>query len=238
MTRTATVLLVHGAWCGAWAYWRLTPCLDKRGLAWIGADLPSCGAADTSVDIRDDARHVRALVDDADGPVVLVGKSYGGAVIGGAAVDRPQVVHLVYVAAIMPDAGQPFGQAVGPARMPEFSKGIRLLEDGRTEMDREIGARTAFTHAAEEDRDVWRRNARPMSMGRDPSFAFDRAAWEQVPSTYVVCTEDQAINPDAQRAWAARATHCIERPFDHSPGVSHPEEVADLLAEIASSRGA
>jgi hypothetical protein len=54
-----------------------------------------------------------------------------------------------------------------------------------------------------------------------------------VPSTYIVCTEDKAIQPSAQHAWAENATSVIERPWDHSPGVSHPDEVADLLAEIA-----
>ena len=236
MTDTATVLLVHGAWCGEWAYWKLTPCLDARGVPWVGTDLPSCRATDASIDIRDDAAYVRELISGVDGPVIVVGKSYGGAVIGGAAVDLPNVAHLVYVAAMMPAAGQSFMEAIGAARTPEFARGIKFLDDGRTEMDPEIGAQTAFTHASEEDRDVWRRNRRPMSIGRDPSVAFDRVAWETIPSTYVICADDHAIDPSAQRAWAQQATHQVEKPFDHSPGVSHPDEVADLLADIARSR--
>jgi pimeloyl-ACP methyl ester carboxylesterase len=237
MTNTATIVLVHGAWCGDWAYWKLTPCLEARGVRWVGADLPSCRATDASIDIRDDAAYVRELIDAVDGRVVVVGKSYGGAVIGGAAVDHPSVAHLVYVAAIMPAAGQPFMHAIGTARTPEFARGIKLLEDGRTEMDPEIGALTGFTHASEEDRDVWRRNRSPMSMGRDPSVAFDRLAWETIPSTYVICAADKAIDPRAQRAWARQATHQVEKPFDHSPAVSHPDEVADLLTGITRSQG-
>jgi hypothetical protein len=73
-----------------------------------------------------------------------------------------------------------------------------------------------------------------MSFGLDRSIAFDRVGWETIPSTYVVCTEDRCVDPSAQRQWAAQATNAVERPYDHSPGVSHPDEVADLLAEIAS----
>jgi pimeloyl-ACP methyl ester carboxylesterase len=226
-----TIVLVHGAWCGAWVYWRLIPAIEDRGLRVVGADLPSCGAADTSVDVDDDITHVRRLIDAIDGPVVLAGKSYGGVVIS--AVDDPKVAHLVYVAALMPAAGEPF--LGGAWRTEEFAKGVRFLEDGRTEFDVEVGVRTAFTHATPDAHDMWRRNARPMSMGTDPTKALDRVAWTTVPSTYVVCTEDRAIRPDAQMAWAKeRASEVVERPFDHSPGVSDPDGVAELLREIAA----
>jgi hypothetical protein len=65
-----TVLLVHGAWCGEWVYWKLAPCLDARGLAWVGADLPSCRAPDSSVGPSDDVAYVRGLIDGIDGPVI------------------------------------------------------------------------------------------------------------------------------------------------------------------------
>lgn len=95
------------------------------------------------------------------------------------------------------------------------------------------GAACAFWQATEDDRDVWRRNGSPMSFGRDPSVTLGRVGWVDIPSTYIVCSEDRAIEPSAQRAWAQRATIVIERPWDHSPGVSHPDEVAELLAGIA-----
>lgn len=229
-----TVLLVHGAWCGSWAYWKLAPCLDERGVKWVGADLPTCAASDPSIGPADDAAYVAELIDRVDGPVVVVGKSYGGAVISGATAGRDDVAHLLYVAAFMPEAGEPFQKTTASARLPEFSAGARLLEDGLVEMDAEVGASCAFAQATEADRDVWRRERRPMSMGRDRSVAFARVGWESIPSTYVVCTEDRCIDPDAQRKWAAQATTVIERPYDHSPGVSHPDEVADLIAEIVT----
>jgi pimeloyl-ACP methyl ester carboxylesterase len=230
---SATVLLVHGAWCGAWSFWKLGPSLDERGVPWVGADLPSCAATDTSVGPLDDAAYVSRLIDGIEGPVVVVGKSYGGAIISGATAGRANVSHLVYVAAFMPAAGEEYQKTTASARLPEFTAGIGMLPDGRVEMDAEVGARTAFAQATDADRNVWRRERRPMSMGTDRSVSFEQVGWTTIDSTYLVCTEDQCIDPSAQRTWAKQATHVVERPYDHSPGVSHPDEIADFLAEIA-----
>lgn len=230
---TATVLLVHGAFCGDWVFWRLAPALEKRGVPCLGTNLPSCAATDTSIGTPEDAAYVADLIADIPGPVVVVGKSYGGAVISGACVGQSNVSHLVYVAASMPEAGEPFHRTLGAATLPDFSAGVSRLDDGRLEMDLDVGARCAFTQASAEDQNVWRREARPMSPGTDPLLSFDRVAWEATPSTYVVCEEDRAIDPRVQADWARRATYSISRPFDHSPGVSQPEAIADLLSEIA-----
>lgn len=72
-----------------------------------------------------------------------------------------------------------------------------------------------------------------MSLGTEQGLSFDHVGWKDAPSTYIVCTEDLALQSSAQRAWAERATHTIERPWDHSPGVAHPGEVTDLLDGIA-----
>ncbi len=195
-----TILLVHGAWCGEWVFWKLKPCLDERGLRWVGADLPSCRAVDTSVGPLDDVEYVRGLITAIDGPVVVVGKSYGGTVISGASAGCSTVMHLVYVAAMMPAVDERFQTTTAAARTEEFSRAGRMLDDGRIALDPEVGP-----------------------------------GWEEIPSTYIVCTEDKAIRPSAERAWAERATNVIERPWDHSPGVSHPNDVADLLAQVVNS---
>lgn len=229
----ATVLLVHGAYCGDWVYWKLGPCLDQREIDWVGADLPSCRATEGGVGPLDDVAYVRKLIEQISGPVVAVGKSYGGIVVSGATAGLSNVAHLVYLAAMMPEAGEPFQQTTGPARTPEFAAGIRPLPDGRVALDPDVGATCAFSQATDEDREVWRSRTSPMSVGLDRSVSFERVGWADIPSTYVVCTEDRAIRPAAQKDWAKRATNAVERPWDHSPGVSHPEEVADLLAGIA-----
>ncbi len=229
----ATILLVHGAWCGEWAYWRLGPALEERGLAWLGADLPTCRATDASVGPLDDVTYVRELIAGVDGPIIVVGKSYGGTVISGASAGCPNVQHLVYVAAMMPTADEPFQQTTASAMIPEFAAGVRLLADGRLEMDADIGAAHAFSQSSAEEQDMWRLHGSPMSFGANPSVTLGQVGWTEADSTYVVCTEDRALQVSAQRGWAANATTVIDRPWDHSPGVSHPAEIADLLAELA-----
>lgn len=164
---------------------------------------------------------------------MLVGSSYGGGVITG--VDHPNVKRLVYVAAAIPKPGEPVLGTMGRVASKAFNDGISFRSDGLAELDAEVGVRTAFQQADEEAQERWRQHARPMSFGTDPALALDHAAWETVPSTYVVCTEDLAIDPQAQPEWAKeRATEVIEYPFDHVPGVSHPHEIADLLQRLAT----
>jgi pimeloyl-ACP methyl ester carboxylesterase len=200
----------------------------------VGADLPTCCASDASVGPLDDVAYLRELLAGIDGPVIAVGKSYGGVVISGASAGCANVQHLVYVAAMMPTAEEPFQQTIAAAMHPEFAAGVRMLADGRLEMDADIGATHAFSQASKDEQDMWRRHGSPMSFGADPSVTLGQVGWVDVDSTYVVCTEDRALQVAAQRAWAVNATTVIERPWDHSPGVSHPDELADLLAELAS----
>jgi pimeloyl-ACP methyl ester carboxylesterase len=77
----------------------------------------------------------------------------------------------------------------------------------------------------------------PMSFGTDPTkAAFADVGWKTIPSTYVVCTEDHSILPEAQRRWAAeRASEVVEWPSDHCPQLSHPGLVADLLEKLAAT---
>jgi pimeloyl-ACP methyl ester carboxylesterase len=231
----ATVVLVHGASSGAWSWWKVTPLLEERGISYRAVDLPTSGAADTSIGILDDVAHVEAVIDEIDGPVVLVGNSYGGVVISG--VDRPRVVRLVYLAAQMPAAREPIMGMLAECATPELSAASTLLDDGRLAIDLESVIREAYRQADPADHDVVRANfPGVMSMGSDFTVAFDRVSWERVPSTYVVCSDDRATQPSFERLWAKeQATDWVEWPADHCPQTSHPELVADLIEELLSA---
>jgi pimeloyl-ACP methyl ester carboxylesterase len=228
---------VHGAWSGSWCWWKLTPVLDELRIAHVEVDLPSCLAPDTSIDVHDDANHVRQTAERIDGPVVLVGNSYGGTVITEGGLDAPNVKRLVYLAAHMPDADESLIQVMSGNATPDFEHAVSILEDGRMRLDPETVVRVAVQQARDEDREVMRTRLSPaMSMGTDFTIAFPRVAWHEVPSTYVVCADDRSLNPDAQRVWAKeRATEHVEVPFDHCAQVSHPREIAELLAGIVRS---
>jgi pimeloyl-ACP methyl ester carboxylesterase len=232
---TATIVLVPGAWSGAWIWEPVGTELGRRGLAHRAVDLVTVGEDAAGRDVRDDARHVRSVVEELDGPVILVGNSYGGAVISGASAGLPSVRRLVYLAAMMPKAGEPLLEHIAGASAPEFDAGITFRDDGLLLMDGETELRTAFQQASPEMHDLVRAHfGELMSFGTDPTAAaLAEVGCTTIPSTYVVCAEDRSINPEAQRRWATeRATEIVEWPSDHCPQISHPDLVADLLEKL------
>ena len=233
---TATVVLVAGAWSGAWIWGPVERELDARGVEHRAVDHPSVGPNSVGKDVHDDADNVRNVVREIGGPVILVGNSYGGAVISGASVGEAHVKRLVYLAAMIPNPGEPLLEHIAGATAPEFDAGISINDDGLLLLDIETEMKTAFQQASPEMHDLVRANAgEPMSYGTDPTkAAFAEVGWKTIPSTYVVCTEDRSISPDAQRRWAKeRATEVVEWPSDHCPQLSHPDLVADLLEKLA-----
>lgn len=120
-SKRAQVVLVHGNFLGPWCWQEVIDDLSMAGVQAIAVRLPSSTRDDsTSVgDLHDDATHVRATLDGLDGPVVLCGHSYGGAVITEAAAGpHPALSHLVYLTAAIPDVGQSLASlapATGPA---------------------------------------------------------------------------------------------------------------------------
>jgi len=230
----ATVVLVHGAAAGSWTWHLVVDGLLARGIDTRAVDLPSCSAPGPTVDVHDDARGVRSLLDEIGGPVILVGNSYGGAVISEAAVDHPGVKRLVYIAALMPQAGVRIWDILSELQSG-LTDGVRLLEDGRLAFEPDIDLEASFQQSSAGERSFIRPHlGRPMSMGADPDIRLPAVAWEKIPSTYVVCADDLALPPDAQREWGKkRATEVIEWPTDHSPQHSRPDIVVELLERLA-----
>lgn len=235
---TATIVLVPGAWSGAWMWEPLSKELDRRGVVHRALDLVTVGEDAAGLDVRDDAAHVRQVIDEIAAPVVLVGNSYGGAVISGASAGHSSVRHLVYLAAMMPKAGEAILEHIAGATSPDFDSGISFREDGLMVMDGETELRCALQQASPEMHDMVRAHLGvPMSFGTDPTAAaLADVGWTTIPSTYVVCAEDHSILPEAQRRWAnERATEVVEWPSDHCPQVSHPDLVADLLEKLVAA---
>ncbi len=236
---TATVVLVHGAWGGSWMWEGVIDDLATRNVKALAVDLPTCAATDTSVDLHDDAQHVRSVIDDAGGPVVLVGNSYGGVVITEAGAGHPDVKRLVYIASAMPDEGEPVLTVLNESSSPDFNDGVQIRDDGLLTLDPEVAVRCAFQQSSSDVHGRWRElGTRPMSYGADFNMEVRAAAWKTVPSTYIVCADDRSIRPEAQREWAkARATDVLEWPTDHCPQLSHPGKVSELLAGLAGQAG-
>lgn len=225
----ATIVLVHGAWHGSWCWQRVTPLLEKRGLAVRTVDLPSVGARPgAGTDLSADAAALEAVIESVAGPVVLCGHSYGGMVISHAASKR--VTRLVYLCAFMPLEGESLVGMRGGRHMPW----VQMLEGGLTLPDPERTA-TVFYSDCDAPTVEWAKSQiRPQS-GAPFDEPVPRPAWRTTPSTYVVCVNDMALPAEVQRnVFALRATETIELQASHSPFLSQPDAVADLLAARAS----
>jgi pimeloyl-ACP methyl ester carboxylesterase len=194
---TATVVLVHGAWHGAWCFEREIPLLRAAGIPVVALDLPGHGRdPGPFTDLHGDAARVRAALDGTEGDVVLLGHSYGGAVITEAGV-HPAVTHLVYLCALALDSGESCATAaVGEAKTlshdgrPTLADGLVNHPDGSTTLTPEAAAACLYNDC-DADTVAWaiaHLGPQPMAnLGQSPTAV----AWRQTPSTYVVCADDQ-----------------------------------------------
>jgi pimeloyl-ACP methyl ester carboxylesterase len=237
----ATIVLVHGAWHGAWCWDRVVEGLAGRGIDAIAIDLPGHGASDQPLgDLHGDAAIVGRALDALDrADVVVCGHSYGGAVITEGAAGHPNVRHLVYLAALMPDEGESCSTSIPapadgvPRPGSELGPAMQFSDDGTTvTIDPLLGRGIFYADCSDDDVD-WAM----ARLGPHPAITLQQpvsvAAWRTVPSTYVVCDDDRAIAPWMQRVFATRATHAVEWRTSHSPFLSQPGLVVELLAGLA-----
>ena len=225
----ATIVLVHGAWHGSWCWQRVTQLLDERGLPVRTVDLPSVGAPPgAGTDLSADAAAVEAVIASVAGPVVLCGHSYGGMVISRVSSER--VTRLVYLCAFMPLEGESLVSIGGGRHAPW----IQVLDGGLTLPD-PTQTQAVFYGDCDAGTVEWARSQiRPQS-GAPFNEPVPHPAWRHIPSTYVVCAKDMAMPVEVQRnVFAPRATEMIELQASHSPFLSQPDAVADLLAARAA----
>lgn len=227
MTEKPTVVLVHGFWGGA-AHWaNVIVELNRRGYSSLHA------VENPLTSLADDAERTRKMVSQVDGPVVLVGHSYGGAVITEAG-DLPNVTALVYIAAFAPDAGESPGgitQELPPAAAanlaPDSDGYLWVLQDKFHEsFCQDLSADDALVMAVTQ-------KAPLASTFGDTVTA---PAWRSKPSWYQVSTQDRMIHPDNERRMAQRMNprKVIELDASHASLASQATAVADLIDEAAT----
>jgi pimeloyl-ACP methyl ester carboxylesterase len=216
--------------------------LTLAGVEHVALDLPGHGEDGGPFgDLYSDAARVHEKLDDVKGDVVLVGHSYGGAVITEAGL-HPAVQHLVYVAAFALDAGESCVSVAanveaGPISYdgrPNLGAGFIMSSDDMITLDPSSAAECLYNDCDADTVDwaIARLGPQPLITVQE---APTRAAWRTKPSTYVVCADDMAIHPDLQRNMARRCSSVIEWPTDHSPFLCRPDLVAGLLVGLAKS---
>jgi len=230
-----TVVLVHGAWHGAWCWDHVAEQLRARHIPVVAIDLPGHGTSTAPLgDLTVDAAALRDVLDGLDDAVVC-GHSYGGAVVSEGAADHPAVRHLVFVAAIVLDAGESCVAsvtAVEPVDASALAAGMLANEDGTVVLDPRAARDVLYHDCAPDDVERALRLLGPQRMDSLQTPA-TRAAWRATPSTYALCTADRAIPPGLQRGFAARTSDVVEWPTSHSPFFSRPALVTELLTRCA-----
>ena len=222
------VVLIHGAWHSPLCWDRVTPFLDAAGIAWIAVDLPSAAAAGTGATDKDDALAVLAALDRLSGqePAILLGHSRGGCVISEAGV-HARVGHLVYLAAFLVEDNT----LIGTLGSPDLPKALLFEADGSSQVNPGLGIELFYNDCCEGDL-AWA-TAHLRAQSHQMAITQSKAAWKVKPSTYVICSKDNAIPATAQRQMAGSASTAIEWNIGHSPFVNQPERVAELLLTLS-----
>ncbi len=227
MERSKNVLLVHGAWADGSCWNKVIPLLFEEGLDVVAVQLPLTSLAD---DIAITQNALRAQT----GPTVLVGHSYGGEVITGAANDAPNVTALVYIAAFGMDEGESIEGLGKQGPAPAGAAQIRPDGNGYLWIDRAGYAQAFAADADSAEARVMAASQKPLST---KSFIAKSGppAWKHIPSWYLISANDQMIPPPAQEFMARRmGAETRTVPSSHASMVSHPKDVADII--IAASK--
>jgi pimeloyl-ACP methyl ester carboxylesterase len=227
MQTVKNVVLVHGAWADGSSWSKIIPLLSAKGLHAAAVQNPLSS-------IANDVASTNRLINAQDGPVLLVGHSYGGAVITEAG-NNPKVAGLVYVAAFAPDAGETCGGLAGKfAATPLFSE-VRPVDDGFL-MLTEKGVRESFAQdlASEEQKLVFA--VQGATQGAILGTPLTKAAWHDKPTWFVIASNDRAIAPEQESFTAKRMNaQTLTVPSSHVPMLSQPNKVAEFILEAAAS---
>ena len=230
------VVFVHGACVrdGSWWWHPTAVALQERGIRSVAPALPSCGEGDRPAGpqgpgLPEDVAAVRAVLAEGDEPIVIVAHSYGGIVAAEAAVGVETVRHLVFVSSYLPEPGESLS-TFGADAPPPF---LDFDPDGGT-----FSARPelfAETFAQDCPPDIARDAAallvrQTLAVTHQPVRA---AAWHDLPTTYVVCTQDRGTSAASQREFSRRADQVIEVKAGHHPFLSQPQTVADIIASLS-----
>jgi len=223
--RVKNIVLVHGAFADGTSWAKVIPILEARGFHVVAVQNPLTS-------LSDDVNATRRMIALQDGPVVLVGHSWGGAVISEVG-DDPKVAGLVYVAAYVPDVGKsandtsnPFGATPGQkAIQVDTQHFARLSEDG-------------VLHSFAEGLPMAERRLVLAVQGQIYGPMFDEklthAGWKSKPSWHVIATRDHTLSPAMEEAGAKKAGGvAIPMPTCHVAMLQEPQRVADVITEAA-----
>jgi pimeloyl-ACP methyl ester carboxylesterase len=226
-TTNMNIVLVHGGWADGSSWSKVIPILQKAGHKVVAVQLPLHTLAD-------DVATVKRAIEHIGGPVLLVGHSYGGAVITNAGYNNPNVTGLVYIAAFAPDEGQSLSNFADPAKFPKDlfmpdSQGYIYLNP---KIFRENFAQ-----------DVDPAEANIMATAQKPFHQSEFVeksgppAWKQLPTWYQISEADHMISPDVQHTFAQKMNATtLSLNTSHASYVAHPVEIAEFILNATKGK--
>jgi len=227
MTSTgATIVLVHGAWADGSSWAKVIAPLAAQGFKVVAAPLPLTS-------FEDDVAALERTLQRVDRPVVLVGHAYAGAVISAARSEK--IKALVYVAALAPEEGETVADVF--YRTEPHAKAPQLAPDahGLIYLPDEAFAEAFAQNASTEELSVLRAVQRPISPACI-TVPMQRPLWRDRPAWFLIAEDDRMIAADTQRFMAARMkARTRALPLDHTPMVTAPDAVAEIIVEAAQA---
>ncbi len=226
--RKSTAVLVHAAWLDGSSWSKVATDLERRGYEVVAAQLPLTSFAD-------DVATLCRLLRRQPGPVVLAGHSYGGAVITAAGVGDDNVRALVYIAAIAPDEGESVGEVFSRGVPHPNVPALQPDSDGFLWLGLEAFRDAVAPNASMEEIACMVAAQKPINV-KCLGQPMGEPAWKGKPSWFLIAENDRMVSPETQRFTAQRMkSTVVSLPVDHTPLLSRPQAVADLIAAAADS---
>ena len=221
-----TVIVVHGAWADGSSWQSVMRPLEERGLNVIAAPIPLTS-------LSDDAATLKRTIARTKGPVIVAGHAYAGAVIATAHDDR--VKALVYVAALAPDEGETVAQTFYRDETHPKAPQLAPDADGFIWLPDEAFANAFAQNASAEQIALSKAVQRPISVKSIQESA-PTPAWKSKPSWYLIAEQDRMINPKTQHFMAERMKATVRSfPVDHTPLLTAPDKVVEVILEAAEA---
>jgi pimeloyl-ACP methyl ester carboxylesterase len=223
-----TAVLVHAAWFDGSSWNKVAEQLHEQGFNVLSAQIPLTS-------FSDDVAAVKRILARQTGPVVLVGHSYGGAVITAAGSDEVKVKGLVYIASIVPDVGETVGQVFQRVAPHPQAPQLEPDADGFLWLTEEAFVNAVAPDSSPKEAALMAAAQKPINM-KCLGEPLTKAAWREKPTWFLVAEMDRMVSPDTQRFLAQRmGSKLSSLPVDHVPLASHADALVKLISEAVTS---
>jgi pimeloyl-ACP methyl ester carboxylesterase len=222
----ATVVLFHGPWLDAGMWNSVILPLRQHGLQVLAAQLPLTS-------FEDDLAATERTLELTDGPLMLVGHSYSGALIANAALRSHLIQALVFISAITPDRDETIGDVLRHDISPEDSPRLMADRHGFIWMSESEFSTLLAPHAAAHQWALMTAGQKPISV-KCLNGGIPNRAWQRLPSSYLIAEHDHVLSAKTQRLMAQRMNaHIYAHPLDFAAAMTEPEVVLDVILEAA-----